>query len=374
MSNMVLATPFHLRAAQANRDNVWTSRNGFTLAMHYTGSAEEALAARARVIIADLSWRWRVAVAGRRSAEMLARILTRNPAKLGLGEAFKAAWLNEGGAVRGTGVVARAGADIFVVASAAPDPVSFRIAAAEFNVRIHELTGGGLAIVGPYARYLLNRAGLNSALELLQVQRVHWNGIDVTLSRWGEHGGYELWCKSSDALVVWDRLVQAGEPFGVTLAGLGAMDVLDIEAGVARPERDYDPARIDSGEKPSPQSLGLERLIDIEHRDFKGRARWLALRQTDQCVLAGVELDGDEAATNTPLMRGNRCVGHTIASCYSPALRRAIALAQVETAFSAPGMKVTLTLGPTRDERRFRCVDAHMVSLPFLAAPTPIVA
>ncbi len=372
MTQKLQATPFHARTAHANRDNVWLSRNGFTLGSRYTGAAEEALAARSRAVIADISWRPRLALTGRRAAEMLARMMTRDPAKLSVGQAFKAAWLSDGGGVRGAGIVARAGADVFIVASAASDLKWFEMAAVQFHVRLHELTGGGLALIGPYAAYVLKQAGLSPKLEPLQVQRARWKDIDVTISRWGEHGGYELWCKSSDAVLVWDRLVRAGEWFGLMPAGVEAMDTLDIEAGVARPERDYHPARGGFDEKPSPQSLGLERLIDFEHSNFNGRARWLALRETDQFVLVGIEIDCDEPAANTPLMRGERNVGYTIASCYSPALRRAIALAQIEAAFSELGTKFSLTLPPTRERRRFQSVSAHVASLPFLAAPAPV--
>ena len=372
MTQKVQPSPFHARTGHANRENVWTARNGFTLASHYAGAAEEALASRSNAVIADLSWRPRLALVGRRAADMLARMMTRNPAKLAIGQAFKAAWLSSEGGVRGAGVVARAGGDVFIVASAAPDLPWFQQTAAQFKVRLHELTGGGLAVIGRYAGHVLKQASLDPTLGLLEFRRVRWEDIDITISRWGEHGGYELWCKSSDAILVWDRLVRAGEWYGLTPAGVEAMDTLDIEAGVARPERDYDPARGDFDQRPTPQSLGLERVFDFDHFDFNGRGAWLRMRETDHFVLAGLELDSDQSAVNTPVKCGERIVGHTIASCYSPAMRRAIALAQIEETFSEPGTKLSLTHAPTREQPRFRTAKATVAGLPFLAAPGPI--
>ena len=55
----VRATPFHVRAADANSGNLWSARRGFTLAAAYSGAEAEAAAARIGVVMADISWRWR---------------------------------------------------------------------------------------------------------------------------------------------------------------------------------------------------------------------------------------------------------------------------------------------------------------------------
>ncbi len=371
---MLRRTPFHDRAAEANRDNAWLPRGGFTLAAHYTSIAEEALAARLRVAMADISWRWRVALEGGRAGEMLSHLVTRDATKLAPGEALKALWLTDGAGVRGAGVVVRCASDAFLLASAAPDAAWFERAAVRFGVDVREKCGAGLAVIGPYAAYVLRQAELDAILDPLRFRKVRWNGLDVTLSRWGEHGGYEIWCEGDDAPLVWDRIARAGEAFGILPAGVGAMDVLDIEAGVLRPERDYDPARSAADTAPSPQSLGLERLIDEQHTDFTGRRGLLAARQAEQTTIVGLEIESDQPASHTPLIVGGRTVGHAVASCYSPALRRAIAIARMETTASEAGTMLMLTLAPTRRHREFREVGARVARLPFLPAPDPLPA
>jgi aminomethyltransferase len=194
----------------------------------------------------------------------------------------------------------------------------------------------------------------------------------VTLSRWGEHGGYEIWCKPDDGVLLWDRIARAGAAFDLLPAGLAAMDLLDLEAGIARPGRDYQAARDGFAKVPTPASLGLERLVDLDHAEFNGRSSWLAGRDAEPKTLVGIEIEADRPAPHTPLLLGERTVGRTLNSHYSPALRRAIALAQVERSAAEPGTSLTLTLSPNRETPDFRTVAARVVALPFLPAPDSI--
>jgi aminomethyltransferase len=372
----VRATPFHVRAAAANRDNAWISRNGITLSSSFGDVADEALAARSRVALGDISWRRRLMIEGPRAGEFLSRLLTRDPAKLEPGGALKALWLGDSGAVRGAGALARFGRESFLLASSAPDREWIAAAASSFALAARDVSQdeGGLAIIGPYARATLAAAGLDAALEPLAFRKLFWRGLDVTLSRWGEHGGYELWCKPDDGVVVWDRLMRAGVGFGIQPMGLAAMDLLDIEAGVARPGRDYVPACEPFAKQPTPLALGLETLIDEDHKGFNGREAWLRARLTETRRLAGIELEGETPASFTPLLRDGKAVGHTMISAFSPALRRAIALAQIEASAAQPGTALSVTLAPSRDVPEFRSAAARVVALPFLQACDQIVS
>ena len=368
------ATPFHGRAAEANETNAWATRGGYTLARAYAGSEDEALAARLRAGLIDISWRWRVTVEGARAAEFLSRLATRDAAKLAPGEAVKALWLSDGGGVRGAGVIARYGKESFRLVAAAPDADWIAKAAAHFDVTVAEIGDreGGLALVGPYAGAVLARAGLDPALEPLAFKKQSWRGFEVTLSRWGERSGYEVWCAAADGILLWDRLMKAGAPFGLDAVGLAAADALDLEAGVPRPGRDYAPAAAGDAATPTPRALGLESLIDEAHAAFNGRPAWRAAREGERCRLVGVEIDAATPASHTPLAKGAAVVGHTRTSVYSPALRRAIALATVDAAASAPGTALSLTLPPSAEVPEYRNAAARVVDLPFLPVPDPI--
>jgi aminomethyltransferase len=372
----VNTTPFHARSAGANVENIWSNRNGFTLSTHFGDVNGEVMAARTRVALADISWRWRVMVEGAQSNEFLSHLATRDVAKLSPGQAVKALWLNDAGAVRGAGVFARYGRDSFLMASAARDEDWISGTAKAFGVTLNDrsLAEGGLAVIGPYAQQTLVAAGLETELEPLAFRKLFWRGLDITLSRWGEHNGFEIWCAADDAVIVWDRLMAAGAPFGIEAAGLTAMDLLDVEAGVARPGRDYDTASDGFSPSPTPRALNLERLIDEDHKSFNGRAAWLAARDGEKRTVAGLEIDSEAPAPFTPLLSNGHTIGHSMSSYYSPVLRRAVALASLETAAAEPGTMLSLTLPPSRGFSEPRPVSARVVALPILKAPDPITA
>jgi glycine cleavage system aminomethyltransferase T len=71
-------------------------------------------------------------------------------------------------------------------------------------------------------------------------------------------------------------------------------------------------------------------------------------------------------------MTGGSVVGRTFSSFYSPSLRRAIALAQIEAA--SPDAVLTLAVPPTFEHPALRNVAAHIADLPFLPAPDQIAS
>ncbi len=367
--NSVRATPFHARCADANRSNSWLTRNRFTLSAHFGGVAEEAMAARLGVVVSDISWRWRVMLEGARAGELVQRLFTRDATLLSPGQSLKTLWLSDGGGVRGAGVVARFGRLSFLLASASEDHDWISSAAELFGVTVRDITEeeGGLALIGPHAGRLVAALGLDDKIAPLSFRKLFWRNLDVTVSRFGEHGGYEIWCKADDAAYVWDRLARAGEPFGLMPAGIEAIDTLDLEAGIPRPGRDYDGAQNSDAVEPLAGELRLAALIDPDWSAFNGRAS--ALVATPRRQLVGVMLDSVTPAPFTPVFAGNAVVGRTLGSAYSPTLRRAIALAQLELAHAATGTRLMLTLPPARERLLPTTAAACVVDLPFLPAP-----
>ena len=369
---LLRATAFHARAADANRHNSWVTRNDVTLAERYDSAEDEVLAARLNVVVADVSWRWRVMLEGPSAGPFLSRLVTRDVNALAPGTSLKALWLSDAGGVRGAGLVARFGREAFQLVASAPDGEWIASAAATMGVQMRDVSPemGGLAVVGPYANATLKAAELDADLEPLAFRKLSWRGIEVTVSRWCEHGGYEIWCAPDDGVLVWDRLMRAGAAYGIVPAGVSAMDLLDIEAGVPRPGLDYNPARNALDTEPMPAAFGLESLIDEAHKGFNGQKALLAAKPSRKLV--GLEIASEEAAPFTPLMLNEKAVGHTLRSLYSPALKRAIALATIDAAAAVPGTMLSLTLPATMARPELRKVSARVTRLPFLPAPASI--
>src|SRR5439155_727799 len=121
--------------------------------------------------------------------------------------------------------------------------------------------------------------------------------VDIDGSRTGYTGdlGYELWIPTEHALKAWDRLIEAGRPFGLRPAGMLALDVVRLEAGLILIEVDYTSARhaMNPEQNYSPYEIGLGRLVSFGKADFVGR---LALEREQRAGgparrLVGLELD-----------------------------------------------------------------------------------
>ena len=115
--------------------------------------------------------------------------------------------------------------------------------------------------------------------------------------------------------------------------------MLQLEAGEIVQGLDFHPAREAFAREPLPASLGLARGGDVK--------------------LMGVECDADEPARFSPLFAGNTGAGRTLRSAYSPALKRAIALASVASD-CASGTALTVRRADGSE------ISARAVSLPFL--------
>ena len=352
-------TPFHVRTAERNRDNVWRARNGFTLPAHYGDARAEALAVRFSAIAADVSHRAWLRFTGARAGPLCARAFGQAVAAIEPGASRTVLWRADGGGVRGTGTLARLATGDFVLLSYVCDHAWFEDAAARFGVRLFEETGeaGLLALAGPFAAAILEVGGLAEAatLEPGRHRAFVWRGLDVTVSRWGVLGGYEIGCAADDAVIVFDRVMSAGAGMGLALAGEDAFATILMETGVAVPCADWAPARDPFATGPAPETLGLAELAGTAHA-------------TPPLVLAGIVLDSEEPAPRAAILKGSEIVGATLGSLYSPALKRAIALAQIAPAHAGAGTAIAARHAGDGA----MTIEGTVVDLPFLPIPDQI--
>src|SRR6266508_1541626 len=214
---------------------------------------------------------------------------------------------------------------------------------------------------------------------------------DGTISRTGYTGdlGYELWLQVDPARVerVWDALVAAGRSFALQPAGIWALDVARIEAGLIMLDVDYTPANkamIDA-QTSSPLELGLEWTVNWNKGNFVGRTALLAEKQRGSSIrLVGLEIDHAEFERQhhalglpvpypflawravIPLLAGGEQVGYATSGVWSPTLKKYIALGHLRPHYAAPGSVVTIDLDVDRFRRPFK---AKVTKLPFFNPP-----
>lgn len=210
-------------------------------------------------------------------------------------------------------------------------------------------------------------------------------GVPVTVSRTGYTGdlGYELWVDARNAERLWDALVAVGSRYGLVPAGIWALDLARIEAGLLMIEVDYVSARhaLIEGQKSSPFELNLGWTVSKAKGPFVGKRSLEEERARGPAwQFVGLEVEWDSLErlyaevglppklptvawrTSVPVYVEGRQVGYATSGCWSPLLKKYLALAHVESAHAAAGTRVAMEV--TVEHRR-KLADARVAKTPF---------
>ncbi len=296
-------------------------------------SAAEHRATRERVALYDMTSFGKFLVQGRDAERALRRICA-NDVAVPPGRVVYTQWLNERAGIEADLTVTRLSDTSFVVvtaAAAARRDLAWlqRHLAEEDHVVVTDVTSteAVLCVMGPNSRALLEAvsgADLSNAAHPFAT----WRSIDIgyatvraaRISYVGELG-WELYVVTEFARGVFDALVEAGAAFGLTLAGLHALDSCRIEKA-------YRHWGHDIGDEDSPLEAGLMAAVKLDRGDFIGRDALLRRRDAGvtrrlvQFLLRDPEplLYHDE-----PIWADGRLVGRTTSAAYGHSLGGAVA-------------------------------------------------
>jgi aminomethyltransferase len=341
----------------------------------------------------DVSPLFKYFVTGPDAAKLVDRLITRDVSKMAVGQVFYTPWCDEHGKVIDDGTVSRLGEQTFRWTAADPSLRWFRQNAAGMQVHIVDISEqiAALALQGPTSAKLLREVA-QADIEHLKYFRVTSGtiaGVPVDISRTGYTGdlGYEIWMPADRAVDVWDGLMAGGRRFDIKPAGMLALDVARIEAGLLLIEVDFFSSRkaMIPSQMYTPYEMGLGRLVNLDKARFIGQR---ALRDEHARgparQIVGLELDWNEveriyekvglapavAATASrvavPVYRNGRQIGRATSTTWSPVLKRMIALATVDRPHYAEGTE--LQIEATVDATRHK-VGARVVRTPFFNPP-----
>jgi aminomethyltransferase len=396
-----IGSPFHPRTAPLNRKQQWREWSGYWASAAYADAHDiEYNAIREAAALIDVSPLYKYRVSGADAPALVDRIITRDASKLAIGQVWYTPWCDEHGKVIDDGTVHRLADNEFFWTAADPQLRWLTLNARGLDVSIEDVTEqtAALALQGPLARAVLEEATEEPFGELRYFRRrpstlrLGRRRIEIEVSRTGYTGdlGYELWIPTERAAEGWDAVMAAGRAFGIRPAGMLALDVVRLEAGLVLLEVDYTSARhaLNPEQNYSPYELAMGRLVDLDGGDFVGR---LAL-QREQAQggparrLVGVQLEWagieqsfsrqglppaispsiDRSPVPVFAPRGDRQIGKITSHGWSPILKQAIGLASVPPVYEAPG--TPLQVEWTVEGQRGR-VNAKVVPLPFLDLP-----
>jgi glycine cleavage system T protein len=185
------------------------------------------------------------------------------------------------------------------------------------------------------------------------------DGIPVVVTRTGWTGevGYEIYLRDgSRGVELWDRLMEAGRPFG--MAPTGPSDIRRIEAGIFN-------YGVDMTLHNNPYELGLGWLVDLDQEaHFIGKEALTRIRaEGTPRKLVGVEIDGDRLDLNMtrwPVATNGSQVGFITSAVFSPRLEKNIGYAMVPTELGEEGTELTVTV-PEVGDRATRVVPKPFV-------------
>ena len=264
---MLLETPFHPRTAALCHSGRWRNWSGYAVALSYQpGHEYEYYAVRSGAALFDVSPLRKYEVGGPDAARLMDRVVTRNVFGCAEGRVLYTPWCDEAGKMIDDGTVQRVGADTFRITAADPCLRWFQDCALGMDATVRDISRelAALALQGPTSRDILDRLVTGADIAALPFFGLAEGSIGtapVTITRTGYTGdlGYEIWVRPEHALVLWDALMETGRGYGLAPAGLDALDVARIEAGLLLKDVDYVSswtALIES-RKSSPYEAGL---------------------------------------------------------------------------------------------------------------------
>lgn len=390
-------TPFHERTSALMQANQWRRWGGYSVASAYEMAHDrEYLAVRNACAVFDVSALYKYDISGSEAGEYLNRLVTRDLSRLAVGDMAYTPWCDSHGKVVDDGTVVRLEDRRYRLTAADPNYHWLLENADGFDVEIRDVSEdfGTLALQGPCSRDVLaelfvNEADSLRALPFYGTCQVSHQGTSLMISRTGYTGdlGYEIWVPRQQANLLWDRLMEVGRRYAIQPAGIWALDVARIEAGLIMLDVDYlpSPKATIPAQASSPFEIGLGWAVHFKKGNFVGRKALLQEKERGSALtLVGLEIDHlaltaayEELGLPVqfpfvpwreivPLFRDQRQVGYATCGSWSPTLKAYVALAQVEP--DSAEVDTVLTIDQMVDRYR-RSLPARVRKLPFFNPP-----
>lgn len=305
---------------------------------------DEVVAVRSRAGLYDVSALNIVNVAGPDAEKAVDRLVARDITRLKPGHSLLAAEVNEAGAICDDIMVIRDSATAFRLShgSGATKQQLAKIAQG-LDVQVEPDLGAHiLSLQGPKSLEVLSPLLAFDLKELAYFQHkpAKLCGKDVYIARGGYSGelGYEIYCRAEDAVLLWDELLTAGEPFGVIPASWNSLELTRIEAALL-----FFPFEMIEGDT-TPWEVNMGWGVDLDKPgDYIGKAAVLASKGKERVRQIGLVCQAAIAVeAGASIHIGGKQVGVVTSASYSRYLMQSLALAHIAPEFAANGTEVEI--------------------------------
>lgn len=310
----------------------------------------ECMAVRQSVGMMDASTLGKIDIKGPDAAEFVNRVYTNAFAKLGIGKCRYGLMCGEDGMVFDDGVTARLAEDHFHMTTTTGGAARvldhledyLQTEWPDLKVFCTSITEqwATIAINGPKARAVMEALNgdvdwSSEAFPFMTFQDHEIEGVKARIFRISFTGelAFEINVPSRYGLAMWQRVAEAGKPYGITPYGTETMHVLRAEKGFVIVGQETDGSL-------TPFDLDMDWIVSKKKEDFIGKRSYTRpdTARTDRKQLVGLLTEdpefvldeGAQIVENPDEPNPIPMLGHVTSSYYSPILGKSIALAVIK--------------------------------------------
>ena len=334
---------------------------GWEMPVQYTSITDEHLAVRNAAGIFDISHMGEVTVSGAGAESFLNSVLTNDIRKLVPGEGQYTLMCNErGGVIDDLYAYKLSDGVYFLIINASriePDVAWLKAQSAKFSGEL-KLTDAShnyaaIAVQGPRVKEFISAVipgASSSAMRVNTVTELKKNQIagfkfenhSVLVSRTGYTGedGFEIVGPDESIQHLWDKIILAGQPFGLKPAGLGARDTLRTEAGYPLYGHELD-------ENTTPIEAGVGFFVSLDKSEFNGRSVFVEQKANGvKKKLVAFKMTDKSAPPRPhyPIWVNGASVGIVTSGTQSPSLNVGIGLGYVPAALAKADTKIEIEI------------------------------
>ncbi len=333
---------------------------GWDMPVRYDSIIREAEAVRTNAGLFDVSHMGRVEFEGPGAATLLDSVLSVNVRRMRPGRAhYNVICARNGGIIDDCIVYRLAERKFLLIPNASNTDAVLKwigeMRSGSEEVVIANVTAdvAMIACQGPKARGMVARlaSGDISRIRPFRARATRLDGVETFLARTGYTGedGFEIMLPSADAPAIWESLME----LGASPCGLGARDVLRLEAGLLLHGNDMDTTV-------NPYEAGLEKFVDPDREGYAAGEALRTIRDAgvSRRIVGFKMTQRGIARPGYSVVDGESLIGRVTSGGPSPTLDSNIGLGYLPIAYSAPGTRIAV-------EIRGRPTQAEITTLPF---------
>ncbi len=343
--------------------------SGFEMPLWYRGIVQECKAVRNSVGVFDTSHMGRTLISGENSTAFLNYVTTNDVAALEVGRAHYSVMCNENGGIIDDVIVNRIGDKeylmVFNAGNREKDLSWLEKEAERFSVEIRHISDevSMFAVQGPNAQKVLQEISSEdlSLIPRFGARQVNLDGIEAAVTRTGYTGedGFEVFTwgspirQPSKAVTVWNAILDHGKSYHIQPCGLGARDVLRLEAGMCLYGNDIT-------ESITPFQARLGFVVKLAKNEFIGRDALVREKaEGAKNVRVGLKvLEAGIPRAECDILKDSQVLGKVTSGTFSPTINQGIAMGYVPREYSKIGEKVEIKV-------RAKNLQAVITGFPF---------